>query len=460
MDPPPPARRRQRAGAGRDLGLGLLRDLGAAGPRRARAAHAAVAVQRGLPLHVAARDHRGRRAGARAARDLRGRAGLGALLPDRVRADALAHAVGGRASRTGSWPAATARSTRCALEKGYRVWGADITPDETPYEGGVGFCVKLDKPGGFIGRDALAEAGEADPVLCCLTLEDARSVALGNEPVRCAGEVVRPGDERRLRLQRRALDRLRLPARRALVARAPAWPWRSSAAGSRARWPRSRCSTRAASGSRSARRPVGTPLPWRETPWTGMLCSAFALVSSHILIPPSGSTTFTIRQGRAPRRMNRCLTPGASRGSTCSAGLSRRTLLVAALVFAGALGVGYVVSSPGSAEPAPEPVGTTAVPLDVPAASGGEASLGKVEGLPALARQPAPPPATAGACRGGAWRRAGRARPRGRGAVRAARLDVRSRAAADTPAPAAAGPGRLRRLRLSAMAGRPTPGNR
>ena len=24
------------------------------------------------------------------------------------------------------------------LEKGYRVWGADITPDETPYEGGLG----------------------------------------------------------------------------------------------------------------------------------------------------------------------------------------------------------------------------------------------------------------------------------------------------------------------------------
>ena len=46
------------------------------------------------------------------------------------------------------------------LEKGYRVWGADITPDETPYEGGVGFCVKLDKDGGFIGRDALAEAKE------------------------------------------------------------------------------------------------------------------------------------------------------------------------------------------------------------------------------------------------------------------------------------------------------------
>ena len=78
------------------------------------------------------------------------------------------------------------------LEKGYRVWGADITPDETPYEGGLGFCVKLDKPGGFIGRDALieAEAGGASRQLACLTLADPRSVALGNEPVRIGGEVV------------------------------------------------------------------------------------------------------------------------------------------------------------------------------------------------------------------------------------------------------------------------------
>ncbi|MFL5868222.1 MAG: FAD-dependent oxidoreductase [Thermoleophilaceae bacterium] len=77
------------------------------------------------------------------------------------------------------------------LEKGYRVWGADITPDETPYEGGVGFCVKLDKEGGFIGREALVEARERGPRtrLCCVLLEDAHSVALGNEPVRVAGEI-------------------------------------------------------------------------------------------------------------------------------------------------------------------------------------------------------------------------------------------------------------------------------
>jgi glycine cleavage system aminomethyltransferase T len=71
------------------------------------------------------------------------------------------------------------------------VWGVDITPDVTPYEGGVGFAVKLDKPGGFIGRDALAAAAENGPRtrLCCLTLDDPRSGALGNEPVRVDGEI-------------------------------------------------------------------------------------------------------------------------------------------------------------------------------------------------------------------------------------------------------------------------------
>jgi glycine cleavage system aminomethyltransferase T len=78
------------------------------------------------------------------------------------------------------------------VEKGYRVWGADITPDETPWEAGLGFAVKLDKDGGFIGREALVEARERGPRrrLCCIVLEDARSVALGNEPVRVGGEIL------------------------------------------------------------------------------------------------------------------------------------------------------------------------------------------------------------------------------------------------------------------------------
>jgi glycine cleavage system T protein len=79
----------------------------------------------------------------------------------------------------------------CRLEKGYRVWGADITPEDTPFEAGLGFAVKLDK-GEFIGRDALAAAQDKplERKLACLVLEDPRSIALGSEPVRVDGEVV------------------------------------------------------------------------------------------------------------------------------------------------------------------------------------------------------------------------------------------------------------------------------
>jgi glycine cleavage system aminomethyltransferase T len=75
------------------------------------------------------------------------------------------------------------------LEKGYRVWGSDITPDETPYEAGLGFAVKLDK-GEFLGREALLDRSEPTRRLVCLVLDDARAVALGSEPVRVDGEVV------------------------------------------------------------------------------------------------------------------------------------------------------------------------------------------------------------------------------------------------------------------------------
>jgi glycine cleavage system T protein len=74
------------------------------------------------------------------------------------------------------------------LEKGYRVWGADITPEETPYEAGLEFAVKLDK-GDFVGREALLGKEKPERKLACLVLEDPRSVALGSEPVRVDGRV-------------------------------------------------------------------------------------------------------------------------------------------------------------------------------------------------------------------------------------------------------------------------------
>jgi 4-methylaminobutanoate oxidase (formaldehyde-forming) len=78
------------------------------------------------------------------------------------------------------------------LEKGYRVWSSDITPDETPFEAGLGFAVAMDKSEPAMAHDALAAARTAGPRkrLRCLVLDDPLDVCLGNEPVRVDGEIV------------------------------------------------------------------------------------------------------------------------------------------------------------------------------------------------------------------------------------------------------------------------------
>lgn len=77
------------------------------------------------------------------------------------------------------------------LEVGYRVWSTDLTPETDPYEAGLGFCVKLDKPGGFVGREALVEAKKSGLTrkLCCIVLDDPKHVVLGAEPVRVGAAV-------------------------------------------------------------------------------------------------------------------------------------------------------------------------------------------------------------------------------------------------------------------------------
>ncbi|MCB1435076.1 MAG: aminomethyltransferase family protein, partial [Alphaproteobacteria bacterium] len=49
------------------------------------------------------------------------------------------------------------------MEKGYRHWGHDIGEEDTPLQAGLGFAVAFDKPGGFIGRDALVRQRDAGP---------------------------------------------------------------------------------------------------------------------------------------------------------------------------------------------------------------------------------------------------------------------------------------------------------
>jgi glycine cleavage system T protein len=78
------------------------------------------------------------------------------------------------------------------LEKGYRYYTADVTMLETPYEGGLGFCVHLDK-GDFMGKEALVKQKQAGlrRKLCTLVLDgDEFTQIYGGEAVYHDGKVV------------------------------------------------------------------------------------------------------------------------------------------------------------------------------------------------------------------------------------------------------------------------------
>jgi glycine cleavage system aminomethyltransferase T/glycine/D-amino acid oxidase-like deaminating enzyme len=71
------------------------------------------------------------------------------------------------------------------LEKGYRAWGADIGPDHTPLEAGLGWAVKLKQNTPFLGREALV-AQAAKPLrkrLAGFTVADPAIVLLGRETI-------------------------------------------------------------------------------------------------------------------------------------------------------------------------------------------------------------------------------------------------------------------------------------
>ena len=78
------------------------------------------------------------------------------------------------------------------LEKAYRHWSHDITDEDTPLEAGLGFVVKFDKPGGFIGREALIGQQEQglSRHLVQLRLKDPEPLIYHNEPIWRDGEIV------------------------------------------------------------------------------------------------------------------------------------------------------------------------------------------------------------------------------------------------------------------------------
>ena len=71
------------------------------------------------------------------------------------------------------------------LEKGYRAWGADITPNDTPMEAGLGWAVKLKSGTDFLGRVALEKIA-VEPLkkrLVAFTCDDPTVTLLGRETI-------------------------------------------------------------------------------------------------------------------------------------------------------------------------------------------------------------------------------------------------------------------------------------
>ncbi len=67
------------------------------------------------------------------------------------------------------------------IEAGRRAWGPELSPDETPWEAGLAYAVKMDKPAPFIGRDALEKQRDAGvrKRLVMFTFDDPARVPLG-----------------------------------------------------------------------------------------------------------------------------------------------------------------------------------------------------------------------------------------------------------------------------------------
>ena len=78
------------------------------------------------------------------------------------------------------------------LEKSYRAWGADISPDDTPLEAGLEFALAWNKPVPFIGREALRKQKESGlkRQLVSFVLQDPEPILWGGEPLYRDGSVV------------------------------------------------------------------------------------------------------------------------------------------------------------------------------------------------------------------------------------------------------------------------------
>jgi sarcosine dehydrogenase len=78
------------------------------------------------------------------------------------------------------------------LEKGYRAWGSDITPNDTPHEAGLGWAVRRNSNTGFVGQQALA-ALAGQPLtkrFAGFVIDDPDAVLVGRETILRNGQPV------------------------------------------------------------------------------------------------------------------------------------------------------------------------------------------------------------------------------------------------------------------------------
>src|SRR5262249_45237478 len=76
------------------------------------------------------------------------------------------------------------------LEKGYRAWGAELSPDDTPLEAGLAFAIDWTKP--FLGRESLQKQRETGVKrrLVIFVLEEPEPMLRGTEQILPNGEPV------------------------------------------------------------------------------------------------------------------------------------------------------------------------------------------------------------------------------------------------------------------------------
>ena len=85
------------------------------------------------------------------------------LFTGRQDAEPIWEALTAAGAACGLVPAGLAARDTLRLEAGMPLYGNELGPDLTPFDAGLGRVVKLDKPGDFVGRAALAERARAKP---------------------------------------------------------------------------------------------------------------------------------------------------------------------------------------------------------------------------------------------------------------------------------------------------------